>query len=157
MRLSPQLRVILAIALLAASRRASAQDSTAACPYVRCALGIAPVWHGLAVVRGARSETVAMLGFFRARPLTLFAGHDSAGHDAARAFRTRRVASALTDGGALLLAIGAMRALGAGRLDASGRVLLGVGAATLGASVPLQFAADGHLSRAVWWYNAALR
>jgi len=125
--------------------------SDSACPYVRCALGIAPVWNGLAVVRGARGEPVATLGFFRARALPLFAGHDSAAHYATRAVRVRGVASALTDGGALMLAVGAARALGAGRLDRGGRVLVAAGAATLGVSVPF------HLSRAVWWYNAALR
>jgi len=33
------------------------------------------------------------------------------------------------------------------------RVVGGVGVAALLVSVPLQFAADGALSRAVWWHN----
>ncbi|WP_025413911.1 hypothetical protein [Gemmatirosa kalamazoonensis] len=164
-------RAALLAALLGAAARSGAQgtavdsgptpsraDTSRACPYVRCALGIAPVWNGLAVVRGSSGAHVATLGFFRARPLPpLFAAHDSAAHYAARAVRVRRQASALTDGGALLLAVGGVRALAAGRLDRGGSIVLGAGAAAFAVSVPLQFAADGHLSRAVWWYNATLR
>ena len=164
-------RVALVAALLGAAARSDAQgtsadgsatpsraDTSRGCPYVRCALGIAPVWNGLAVVRGSSGAHVATLGFFRARPLPpLFAAHDSAARYAARAVRVRRLGSALTDGGALLLAVGGVRALAAGRLDGGGRIAVGAGAAALAVSVPLQFAADGHLSRAVWWYNATLR
>jgi hypothetical protein len=38
-------------------------------------------------------------------------------------------------------------------MDDSDRVIAVIGAASLGVSVPLQFAADGALSRAVWWHN----
>jgi hypothetical protein len=69
----------------------------------------------------------------------------------------RRVASTLTDAGALLLAVGGARTLAAGRVDGVGRAVLATGAVAFGASVPLQFAADGHLSRAVWWRNAPTR
>jgi hypothetical protein len=40
------------------------------------------------------------------------------------------------------------------RVRRSDGILLGVGGAALGLSVPFQFAADGALSRAVWWHNA---
>ena len=155
--------IALGIALgitLGAASRASAQDSLATsgrCPYVRCALGIAPAWNGLAVVRGAGGERVATLGFFRAGALPVFAAHDSARYYAARAVRVRRIASVLTDVGALALVGGTVRAIGAGGLDRSGRVAMATGAAAFAVSVPLQFAADGHLARAVWWFNAALR
>jgi len=128
------------------------------CPYVRCALGITPVWNGLAVVRGPSAERVTMLGFFWARPLPpVFAVHDSAARYAARAVRMRRAGSVLTDGGALLLAVGAVKAVSGGRVNRLDRLLLSTGATALAVSVPFQFAADGHLSRAVWWYNATLR
>lgn len=154
---TPHLACAGVLALVAA--RLPAQDSAAPtppCPYVRCALGIAPVWNGLAVVRGADGERVATLGFFHARPLPLFAGCDSARTYAVRAVRTRRIARVLTDVGGLTLAITAARALAAHHLDRGARVAALAGAATFGASVPLQFAADGHLARAVWWYNSAV-
>ena len=126
-----------------------------ACPYVRCALGIAPAWSGLDVVRGADGARVARLGFFWPRSLgAAFAGADSASHYAARAVRVRRVGAALTDAGALLLAYTAARAASEGRLRRGDAAIAAGGAGALAVSVPLQFRADGLLSRAVWWYNA---
>ena len=59
----------------------------------------------------------------------------------------------LTDGGVIIAAIGALGALRAGHVRPADGILLGVGGAALGISVPFQFAADGALSRAVWWHN----
>lgn len=135
---------------------AAAERSIATCPYVRCALGIAPVWNGLAVVRGADRERVTSLDFFLPRPIdSVFAG-DSARASAQRAFAVRRQASLLTDLGALLLAGGAATAVHDGRFTGTSRALSAVGAVAFVASVPLQFAADGWLSRAIWWHNSAL-
>jgi len=126
-----------------------------ACTYRRCALGIAPAWSGLNVVRGADGARVAGLGFFWARGLApVFAGADSASHYASRAVRVRRGGALLTDAGLLLLGYAAARQIGNGRLRRGDRNAAVGGAAALAASVPLQFAADGLLSRAVWWYNA---
>src|SRR4051812_41414824 len=67
------------------------------CVYRRCALGIAPIWSGLAVVRGAERSQVANLHFFwPGRIDAAFIG-DSALSYASRAVRTRRVAAVLTD------------------------------------------------------------
>jgi hypothetical protein len=133
---------------------AAARDDTA-CSYRRCALGIAPTWSGLNVVRGTDGARVAGLGFFWARGLApVFAGADSASHYAARAVRVRRGGALLTDAGVLLLGYAAARQIGSGRLRSGDRNAAVAGAAALAASVPLQFAADGLLSRAVWWYNA---
>jgi len=45
------------------------------------------------------------------------------------------------------------RAASAGRAETNDRVVGGAGLAALLVSVPIQFAADGALSRAVWWHN----
>ena len=51
----------------------------------------------------------------------------------------------------MLVAI--VRAASAGRASRSDQVVGGAGLTALLVSVPLQFAADGALSRAVWWHN----
>lgn len=132
------------------------------CTYQRCALGIAPRWNGLAVVRGRAGVRVANLHFFwphdvsaaLAGPDATAVGADSARASARRAVRLRRMGAVLTDGGIALVASAAAGAIAAGHTRRSDRLLAGAGAAVLGLSVPLQFAADGALSRAVWWHNA---
>lgn len=127
-------------------------DST--CAYTRCALGIAPVWNGLAVVRGTERQRVANLGFFFPRDVApAFAGEDSALRHARRAVRVRRWAALFTDAGGALLGYGAVQQIRNGRLARSERAAAALGGASLAVSVPLQFGADGLLSRAVWWYN----
>ena len=131
------------------------------CAYATCALNIAPRWNGLAVVRGSDGPRVANLNFFWPRDITaslrgpsaLAPGADSAAAQARRAVRIRRTGAALTDVGLVAGALGAVGALRAGRVGATHGVLLGVGVGALGISVPFQFAADGALSRAVWWHN----
>lgn len=160
--------VLLAATSAAATRTLSAQASAGApaadgreCGYTICALNIAPRWNGLAVVRGTDGPPIANLNFFWPRDITPSLrgasagapGADSAAAQARHALRLRRVGAALTDAGVLIAAVGAVRALSAGRLRTSDGALLGVGGAALGISVPFQFAADGALSRAVWWHN----
>lgn len=133
----------------------------ASCDYAECALSIAPAWNGLAVVRGVDGERVANLNFFWPDDVSramvgsdaAAPGLDSAVAQARRAVRIRRIGAALTDAGFAMAAVGAIGAIGAGRARRSDEVLLGAGAAALGLSVPFQFAADGALSRAVWWHN----
>ena len=158
------------VALLAAiARSAGAQDAAAPraagvdvqCSYRECALSIAPVWNGLTVVRGADGRRVANLDFFLPRdvapalrgdaPGTL--GADSAFAHAERAVALRRVGAVLTDMGGVAMVITIVRAASAGRASRSDQVVGGTGLAALLVSVPLQFAADGALSRAVWWHN----
>lgn len=138
----------------------AAQDASPApgCPYSRCALSIAPRWNGLAVVRGREETQVANLGFFLPRDISpvFRAGGDATGPsvaEARRAVRIRKAAAVLTDAGAVLLAAGGVRALALRRVDDAGIVALSAGALGLAVSVPLQFAADGALSRAVWLHN----
>jgi hypothetical protein len=144
--------------------RAKAQDAApvvADCPYATCALGIAPRWDGLAIVRGTAGPRVATLSFFWPRDVTAVlrgartrvAGADSAAREARRAVRLRRIGAVLTDGGILLGAVALVRASRTGRVERGDGALAGAGGAALALSVPFQFAADGALSRAVWWHN----
>ena len=131
------------------------------CSYRDCALAIVPTWNGLALQRGEHGPRVANLGFFWPRDVsasfratgTASPGLESALAEARRALRIRRWAAAFTDGGVLLLGTGAAGALRSGGMRPADRALAAAGAAALGVSVPLQFAADGARSRAVWWHN----
>lgn len=125
------------------------------CNYTRCALGIAPAWNGLLVTRGVAEERVGNLGFFWARSLApIFAGSDSAAAYGNRAVRVRQVAAVLTDAGALALGYSLIRGAARGKLDGNDRLVAIAGGSAFVVSVPLQFAADGLLSRAIWWKNA---
>jgi hypothetical protein len=134
------------------------RDST--CAYGDCALGIAPTWNGLAVVRGTGGPRVANLHFFwphdvstalRGDPSAI--GADSAATSARRAIALRRAGAALTDLGVIATGVALVSGLRARRAGTGERVVGGVGLASILVSVPLQFAADGALSRAVWWHN----
>ena len=164
-------RIVSAAAVLtstaaARSLRAQAPQSPAvsadaSCAYDQCALGISPTWSGLAVVRGPDGPHVTNLYFLWPRDITgalrgadvHAPGADSAVAYARRAMQLRRVGAVFTDASIGLLAgaaIGAMRSEPRGHWN---RALLGAAGATMAISVPLQFAADGALSRAVWWHN----
>jgi hypothetical protein len=140
---------------------ASAQQAPAdsACTYRRCALGIAPTWNGLAVVRGVDLQRVANLGFLWPRDISgafsisAQSGVDSATVHARRAVHLRRLAAFFTDAGLILGTYTVARAAANSRLSTADRALGIGGAVAFGVGVPLQFAADGALSRAVWWYN----
>lgn len=157
-----RLPAILSLVLLAflvearplVAQPAQTSNADSACSYQRCALSIAPRWNGLALVRGVAGVPVANLAFFWTGSLDqALAGNDSAMRYGARAVRVRRVAAVLTDGGGLLLGYAIARRLSVGSFTRDAQVAAAVGAAGLGVSVPLHFAADGHLSRAVWWHN----
>ena len=145
-----------------AQSAASALTPPRDCVYSACALSIAPRWNGLAVVRGTDARRVANLSFFWPRDIRgAFASASTASdtdqralREATRAVRVRRIGAALTDGGMLLLATAAVRAAAAGHVRRSDGIVAAVGAGAFALSVPFQFAADGMLSRAVWWHNA---
>lgn len=80
-------------------------------------------------------------------------GADSVMAQAHHALRLRRIGATLTDVGAVLGAVAVVRVLNAGQIRRSDAVVAAAGAASLGVSIPFQFAADGALSRAVWWHN----
>jgi len=135
---------------------ARAQGAPAdSCTYLTCALDVVPAWNGLDLVKGEREVRVGRLGFLWTGDVSpAFAGEPHAIELAHRAVRTRRTAAIFTDvGGALLVA-----ALAGGLSDSEHpdrwRAIAIGGGAMFAVSVPLQFAADGHLARAVWRFNA---
>jgi len=126
----------------------------AGCTYESCALGLAPVWNGLAITRGISQRQIANLGFFWPNDVTpVFRGDAPAVEAANEAVRMRAVAAVLTDAGIILIATGLARAAFDRRFDTFATAVTGVGVASLGVSIPFHFAADGYLSRAVWWHN----
>ncbi len=132
----------------------SQRPSTANCTYQSCALGLVPVWDGLSVVRGDSERRIATLGFFLPGDVSSVFQEDPDALEAARdAVQIRQIGAALTDGGLLLAATGIARALFRRDWDRLSTALTIGGGAALGVSVPVQFAADGELSRAVWLYN----
>ena len=160
-RTLPSLFVLAAVALLPAARVARGQATAAACDYRACALGIVPTWNGLAVVRGADGPRVANLNFFWPRsiesalrgPTPLLPGADSAAAHARRAVGLRRIGALLTDAGLIGGVVTAVRVVNRGRAGRGEQRAAGAALGALVLSVPFQFAADGALSRAVWWHN----
>ena len=153
--------VVFPMARSRAQTTAPSRPSDTTCSYEACALGIAPAWDGLHVVRGSSRERVANLHFFwptdvgdvlrGADPAAI--GADSALAHARRSLQLRQAGAGFTDAGALALAAALLRAIGAGHASTRTQVIAGVGLGALAISVPLQFGADGELSRAVWWHN----
>ena len=151
---------LMMVASAARAQGGGVPRASDACAYSACALSIAPTWNGLMVVRGRDEAQVANLNFFFPRDIapvlrgdSLAVGADSARVHAARAVRLRRSAAVLTDLGGLAVVVALTRAASAGRFATSDRVVGAAGLTALVVSVPIQFAADGALSRAVWWHN----
>lgn len=71
-------------------------------------------------------------------------------------YHARVIGAAFTDLAGILLAVATLRAVRDHGVQGSNIGLTLGGVALLGLSVPFQFGADGHLSRAVWWYNGTL-
>ena len=144
-------RLMWVSALVMAPMAANAQAN---CTYQTCALGLAPVWDGLAIVRGESERRVGTLGFFVPGDVSDIFKDDADALDAGReAVRIRRIGAALTDAGIILAATGIARSVFRRDFDKFSGALALAGAASLGVSIPVQFAADGYLSRAVWLYN----
>jgi hypothetical protein len=115
---------------------------------------VVPAWNGLDLVRGESGEHVARLGFFWTHDVApVFVGEPQAVAYARKAVRTRRTAAVFTDAGAALLVAALVGGLAdPDHADTYQGLAIG-GAVAFGIGVPLQFTADGHLSRAVWWHN----
>lgn len=137
---------------VAHAQRAEPARLPSACDYRACAYNIIAALHGLRVTRGADETPVATLGFLWTRDISdAFEGEGQAAAKAA--VRTRRWGALFTDLGLALLVTGAASAATQDLDETSTALMLG-GAASLGLSVPIQFAADKHLARAVWQHNA---
>jgi hypothetical protein len=145
----------------AAPTPAATPPNDSAGTYRSAALSIAPRWDGLAVVRGANRQMVANLHFFWPRDITpelrgtdtTAIGLDSLTRHAQRAIALRRAGAGFTDLGVLTMAVAVVRSLRDGRFATRDQQLAAAAVGALVVSVPLQFAADGELSRAVWWHN----
>lgn len=156
----PELAFALAVLLLAVPRTQAFAQQTR-CSYRECAVAIVPAWNGLQVVRQSDNRAVANLNFFfptdisgaLAGPDMNVIGADSALFHARHSVALRRIGAAFTDIGGVALGVAAVRALRAGHLDHTNQNTGMAGAGALLLSVPFQFAADGALSRAVWWHN----
>jgi hypothetical protein len=147
--------LVIAHATALLAQEGSIPTASNSCTYQECGLGIAPRLTSLDVVRGSQSELVARLGFFWSSDIRpVFASSDSALAYADQAVRTRRAAAAFTDTGILLLGIAAAMVASDRDLGRAGAAVVTGGAILLGVSYPMQLRADGHLSRAVWWYNS---
>jgi hypothetical protein len=154
-------RVAAAQQAAAPAAAASATPNDSVTAYRGGAFSIAPRWDGLAVVRGARRETVANLHFFWPRDITAelrgadttAVGIDSLTHHVQRAVALRRAGAGFTDLGLLTMGVAIVRSLRDGRFATRDQQLAAAAVGALVVSVPLQFGADGELSRAVWWHN----
>jgi len=127
-------------------------DSVAPCTvYAECALRVEPdLRRGAQLVRGVAGRVAATVDpIDRSEFTRLFAGNDSAAFHAQTYVRAERVNRILTLGGIVAGAVGL-----ASERRMNGLTLAGAG--MLLASIPYQAAAERGLSRAVWWYNAAL-
>lgn len=150
--------LLIALAFIAGLRGdvVSAQTDTS-CSYSRCALGIIPRLTALDVVRGDREERVGSLAFLFPRDVRrTFGDNDLASARAARAFSLRRVGAVLTATGATIAVAGGVRAIAVRGSPGPSAALAAIGLSTFAASVPVHFAADAELSRAVWEYNRRL-
>lgn len=123
----------------------------APCDYATCALRVEPRrFLGPQLVRGTMGSSVMDLSGPRASELgPLFAGNDSASHYGNEYLRAARANRGLTLGGLVLGAIGLAQPDRMNGYTAAGASMLVV-------SLPFQFVEERALSRAVWWYNAAL-
>lgn len=132
----------------AATPSSTASDTT--CTYSSCALRVEPGLRGPRLVRGRASAVAVELGGLTPPSVDeLFASSDSAATYAARYTHAERVNRLLTYGGIIAGAVGLSQA------DRSNGYTFG-GLGALLASIPFQHSAERSLSRAVWWYNAAL-
>lgn len=148
--LAASLLVVLAAPLASAQAIAPPRLPTE-CDYRACAYNIVPRLSGLVVTRGADDVAVAPLGFLWTQDITP-AFFPEAQAAARAAVRTRRLAAVMTDVGLVAGLVGAI-AMGRDGTTSGERVTAAAGATLFLLSVPVQFAADGHLARAVWLHN----
>lgn len=148
------LGVLTAAVAVPAAGQATRSRADANCTYQTCALGLMPVWNGIEVTQGDSQRRIALLGFFVPEDISSAFSDDPEAVDVARdAFRIRQIGAALTDAGIVMIATGLARSLFRKDWDGLSTGLTLAGGAALLGGVPVQVAADGALSRAVWLYN----
>jgi hypothetical protein len=162
MHMLPSRRLIAVAALVAAPLDARAQVSAArspaGCTYETCALRVEPHFFSAPLLlRGREGAEVGRLGGFGGGVDTLLAGPDSAAAHARRYVKEIRTANTLSLLSAAAFVVVATRTNWF-RDDASdGDVAVGIAGTVLGlVAIPFHLHAEQNLSRAVWFYNAAL-
>ena len=154
-------RILVALALLAPSAayaQSSAARAPVGCTYETCALRIEPrFWGPNRLLRGREGVEIGKLGGFGGGVDSLLAGPDSAAAYTRRYVTAARTTNTLSLLSAVAFVVVATRTDWF-RDDASdGEVAIGVtGAALALVSIPFRLRAEQSLSRAVWFYNAAL-
>lgn len=135
--------------------RAQTGDST--CAFARCGYGIMPTLTALDVVQGSSERHVASLPFLWSKDVShLFVSDAEAVQHAQRAAKLRTAGAFVSSAGIALVVTGFVTGLGAGGSPRSTALFGLAGVGVLAASVPVHFAADAELSRAVWIYNQRL-
>jgi hypothetical protein len=147
----------LALAPLAADAQAAAR-SPSGCTYETCALRVEPRFFSAPLLlRGREGVVVGKLGGFGGGVDSLLAGPDSAAAHARRYVREVRTANTLSLLSAVAFVVVATRTDWFRDNASDGDVAIGVTGTVLAlASIPFHLRAEQNLSRAVWFYNAAL-
>jgi hypothetical protein len=129
------------------------------CTYAACALRVEGGLFSHHLVRGAAGEKVGgNLGGFGGGVGPLLAGPDSAAAHARDYTRNMRTSGVLGALGAAAFIVAIVRSNNVEHSDTDG-IAIGASIASVGfaiASLPFSLRAQRDLSRAVWWYNAAL-
>ena len=128
------------------------------CTYETCALRVEPrFFSGPRLLRGREGVEVGTLGAFGGGADTLLAGPESAAAHARRYVSAVRTANSLSLLSAVAFVVVATRTDWFRDNARDGDVAIGITGTVLGLCVdPLRLRAEQNLSRAVWFYNAAL-
>jgi hypothetical protein len=130
----------------------------AGCTYQTCALRVEPGFFGPRLLRGGSGETVSKLGMFGGGVAALLTGPDSAAAFGRRYVTATRRSETLGLIGAIAVAVAIIRTdnFRDESIKNGDRNILLAGSVALAVSAPFGVQASRNLSRAVWWYNAAL-
>jgi hypothetical protein len=154
------LRAVLFAALVAPASspaQAGAGRVSAACTYESCALRVEPgIFSAPKLLRGRAGEEVGSLGAFGGGVETLLAGPDSAAAYTRRYVTNIRPSSALGLLGTVAFVVASVRSNGFRDRDNTSSAIALTGAGLALVSIPFSVKAKRSLSRAVWFYNAAL-
>ena len=160
-------RITIAVLIVSSFASAPASSQTPAgtsgiaadCTYATCALRVERGFLSQHLVRGATGERVGgNLGGFGGGMGPLLAGPDSAAAHARDYTRNMRTSGTLGVLGAIAFVVAIARTDNFQDTD-NDAVAIGASIASIGfaiASIPFTLRAQRDLSRAVWWYNAAL-
>jgi hypothetical protein len=154
------LRAVILVVLVApcsASAQAPAARTPVACTYETCALRIEPSFFSAPkLLRGRAGEEVGSLGPFGGGVDTLLVGPDSAAVYGRRYVTNVRRASTLGFIGTVAFVVAYVRSDRFRDSDDTSSAIALAGTGFALASIPFTLRASRSLSRAVWFYNAAL-